>query len=112
VRVERLAHRPADGLRRVADPVLFVVATQLIIHAVWRGFGLPEAGLRVVLEVAVFGFWLRRVAAIARLARLYSVTADADRQSSSLAGSSRGTSAWMTARAARYVDAAMRKTGT
>jgi hypothetical protein len=29
--------------------------------------------LRVVLEVAVFSFWLSRLAAIARLARLYRI---------------------------------------
>ena len=112
MRVEALARRPADGLRRVADPILFALATQLITHAIWKGLGLPEAGLRVVLEVAVFGFALGRLAAIGRLARTYPVAAVAGRQPSSFAGSSFGTRAWMIARATRYVDAAMRKTGT
>jgi hypothetical protein len=112
VRVEALARRPADGLRRMADPILFALATQMLTHAIWKGFGLPEAGLRVVLEVAVFGFALGRIAAIGRLARLYPVAVAPKRQPSSFAGSSFGTRAWMIARATRYVDEAMRKTGT
>jgi hypothetical protein len=112
VRAEALALRPADCLRRVAEAILFVFTIQVIAHAVWTGFSLPEVALPVVLEAAFLTFWLSRLAAIARLARRYRITADAERQPSSLAGSSRGTSAWMTTRAARYVDAAMRKTGT
>lgn len=78
MRVEALAGRPADGLRRIAEPVLFFFATQVIIHAVWTGFSLPEAALPAVLEAAFFSFWLSRFSAIARLATLYRVTAGAD----------------------------------
>jgi hypothetical protein len=96
----------------VAEAVLFVFATQVITHEVWTGFSLPEVALPVVLEAAVLSFWLSRIAAIGRLARLYRVTADAGGHRSSFAGSSRGTSPWMIASATRYVDAAMKKTGT
>jgi hypothetical protein len=71
VRVEALARRPVDGVRRVADPVLFLLATQLVTHAIWKEFGLPEAGSRVVLEAAFFSFALSRLGSIGRLARLY-----------------------------------------
>jgi hypothetical protein len=107
VRIDAQARRPADGLRRVADPIVFAVATQLITHAVWKAYALPEAGLSFVIELACSSFTLSRVTAIARLARLYRVTADVD-VSRRVTGFSRGTSAWAIASAPTptYADAA------
>jgi hypothetical protein len=78
VRTDALARRPADGLRRVTDPLVFVLAMQVGAHAIWKTFALPEAALPVVIEVAGSCVALSRMAAIARLARLYRVTADVD----------------------------------
>lgn len=78
MRIDALARHPADGVRRIADPIVFAVATQLITHAIWNAFALPEAGRSIVIEFACSAFAVSRVAAIARLARLYRATADVD----------------------------------
>jgi hypothetical protein len=107
VRIEALARRPADGLRRVADPIVFAVATLLITHAIWKAYALPEAGLSFVIELAYSSFALSRITAIARLARLYRVTADVDvsRRVTDLSRGT-GTGAWAIASAPTYADAA------
>ena len=78
MRVEALARRPADGLRRVAAPVVVVFTMQVIAHAIWKLLALPDASLPIVLEAAFYSCLLSRFAAIARLARLYRVTAGTD----------------------------------
>lgn len=110
MRIDALARRPADGLRRVADPIVFAVATQLIAHSIWKAYALPEAGLSFVIELAGNSFALSRITAIARLARLYRVTSDVD-VSRRVAGFNLSTSAWAAASAPTYADAATSSAG-
>jgi hypothetical protein len=97
VRIDALARRPADGLRRVADPAVFAFTTQVITHVIWKAFALPEAALPVVVDIACSSFALTRLAAIGRLARGYRATADVD--VSREAAASHRTSPWTIASA-------------
>jgi hypothetical protein len=67
---------PADSVRRVADPIVFVFATQLVAHAIWKTLSLPEPALPIVIELACCGFALSRIAAIGTLARQYRSAGD------------------------------------
>lgn len=91
MRFDALARRPADGVRRVADPFVFALATQCIARAIWTSLALPDAALSVVTEFVCYSLALSRLAEIGRLARLYRATAEGD-VSGSVAGSRPGVS--------------------
>jgi hypothetical protein len=97
VRIDALARRPSDSVRRVVDPIVFAIATQLIAHAIWKAFALPQAALPPLIEFASGSFALTRLAAIGRLARGYRATADVD--VSREAAASHRTSPWTIASA-------------
>jgi hypothetical protein len=108
VAIDVVVHRPVDRVRCVADPIVFAFAMQLIAHATWKTFSLPDPVLPVVIELACSGFALSRIAAIGRLARQYRVTCDVDiRREPSIPAV--GASAWTGASATMSMSPAARQ---